>query len=106
MCRWRTPTYDPLLNLQVIGTVTNSCDHPIDVQIFAEAFDLDGNILAFEWEFTSEIYDEFLVPHPIPILHVVPGQPVTVSFRLFSWSSHTDEIEFVDIAITEVDIKR
>ena len=89
--------------IEVIGTIANSCSHPIDVQIIAQAFGTHGNILAAEKEFMYEIYGKYMVPHPIPILHVVPGQPVVVGFHLNFYDVDNDEVKAVDIAVAEVD---
>ena len=89
--------------IEVIGTIANSCSHPIDVQIIAQAFGTHGNILAAKKEFMYEIYGEYMVPHPIPVLHVVPGQPVVVRFYLYSHAVGNDEAKAVDIAVADVD---
>ena len=89
--------------IEVIGTIANSCSHPIDVQIIAQAFGTHGNILAAEKEFMYEIYGKYMVPHPIPVLHVVPGQPVVVRFYLYSHAVGNDEAKAVDIAVADID---
>jgi len=50
-----------------------------------------------------EIYGKYMVPHPIPVLHVVPGQPAVVRFYLYSYAVGNDEAKAVDIAVADVD---